>query len=98
MKRALQAAMSVLNDGARLTTPAECGCPRSYQRLMEQSWAQDPQTRPTFGRIIEVLKGLYDEIGGEEMEPMPAVAHSEHKRLLAQEMAEACARGCEGRL
>ena len=37
------------------------GMPRAYEALIEDCWAPDPEARPTFGAILQRLRGLYGE-------------------------------------
>eukprot|EP01121_Diplochlamys_sp_Union-15-3_P006169 TRINITY_DN16677_c0_g1_i1.p1 TRINITY_DN16677_c0_g1~~TRINITY_DN16677_c0_g1_i1.p1 ORF type:complete len:145 (+),score=13.32 TRINITY_DN16677_c0_g1_i1:14-448(+) len=50
--------MAILNRvklGERLVIPA---CPAFYRNLICRSWAQDPEKRPTFKEIVEILEEI----------------------------------------
>ncbi|KAI4350242.1 hypothetical protein L6164_004715 [Bauhinia variegata] len=59
----LQAAIGVVQQGLRPTIP-KATHPK-FVALLERCWQQDPTLRPDFSEIIEILKQLAKEVGGE---------------------------------
>lgn len=54
-----QAALSVINDDARPDIPAFV--PPNFQNLITSCWQRDPQRRPAFSRIIQLVAQLKEE-------------------------------------
>ncbi|KAL3143112.1 hypothetical protein ABBQ38_003385 [Trebouxia sp. C0009 RCD-2024] len=49
-------------------------CPLAYQKLAIQCWAQDPQQRPTFQQLVEILTEIEVEFRRECHRQRPAIA------------------------
>ncbi|CAI5498450.1 unnamed protein product, partial [Closterium sp. Naga37s-1] len=60
----LQAAVAVALNGLRPAIPA--GCPEGLRRLIEACWARDPAERPDSEDVVRVVRGLRQELLGEE--------------------------------
>jgi hypothetical protein len=50
----IQAALGVLNHHLRPTVPADC--PPFLRTLMTLCWGPEPEKRPTFAQILEMLE------------------------------------------
>ncbi|KAL8234380.1 hypothetical protein R6Q59_020480 [Mikania micrantha] len=57
----LQAAVGVVQKGLRPTIPKNT--PPKLAELLEKCWQQDPNLRPDFTEIIEILKQISKEVG-----------------------------------
>ncbi|CEM23387.1 unnamed protein product [Vitrella brassicaformis CCMP3155] len=45
------------------------GCPKALEAIMQESWADDPETRPTFDQITPRLQALYGSVSEAESRP-----------------------------
>src|SRR5689334_779571 len=52
-------AQGVLN-GKRMQLPREVECPEFVKQLMYRCWNADPQERPDFGEIVDLLRGALE--------------------------------------
>jgi len=52
----LQAAFAVVNKNLRPVVPSSCPAP--LQQLMEQCWSVQPDKRPEFSQIVQILEKL----------------------------------------
>ncbi|CAM0954545.1 unnamed protein product [Alopecurus aequalis] len=52
----LQAAFAVVNKNLRPVVPSSC--PTPLQQLMEQCWSVQPDKRPEFSQIVQILENL----------------------------------------
>ncbi|KAG0461603.1 hypothetical protein HPP92_021568 [Vanilla planifolia] len=57
---AVQAAFAVVNKGARPIVPAEC--PPALGEIMTRCWDANPDVRPPFADIVEMLDGIQSEL------------------------------------
>lgn len=56
----LTVAMGVCMQGLRLTIPKDT--PQELQRLMKQTWEQDPAKRPNFTQILAALTAYHKSL------------------------------------
>jgi hypothetical protein len=49
-----------VNQGGRLEKPVDC--PDAIYELLQQTWREEPDERPTTTIILEVLDGIFDDL------------------------------------
>ena len=49
----MEVAYAAAERGLRPTIPSIC--PEGYAELMQQSWSDDPEDRPDFSEVLEIL-------------------------------------------
>jgi hypothetical protein len=78
--------MEKVLDGYRLEKPDEC--PDEIYEMMKRCWSEDPEIRPTFKEILEIIETVWKkEVGVDVEEPSSKHSRLNNKKVSVYEYA-----------